>query len=70
MAKQLWLVTTQSKSQQRLNDGTFDISTFTGISEDPVDSLLKAREGRPDAYWSVLFAMKITATQAKRLNPQ
>ncbi len=36
MAKQMWLVTTQSKSK-RLADGIFDISTFTDITEDPVD---------------------------------
>ena len=65
MTTQFWLVTTQSKSKRP--DGSIDISTFTDISEHPVDALIKSREGRPDAYWSVLFAMKITAAQAKRL---
>lgn len=65
MATKFWLVTTQSKFKRP--DGTIDISTFTDISEDPVDALIKSREGRPDAYWSLLFAMKISAAQAKRL---
>jgi hypothetical protein len=66
MAKQFWLVTTQSKHTTPSGQ---DVSTFTAVGEDdPAEVFARAREQQPDRYWALLFAMKLTAAQAKRLS--
>lgn len=66
MAKQHWLVTTQSKFKKP--SGELDISTFSsGTDMHPVDVLIACRTQQPDRYWALMLAIPITAAQAKKL---
>lgn len=68
MPKKYWLVTTQSK--HKTPQGELDISTFSETTDlFPIEVLAASRERQPDRYWSLIFAMPITATQAKKFGP-
>jgi hypothetical protein len=67
MATQFWLVTTQGKLKHAGASGD-DISTFTSVTQDsPAKALAKCRDQQPERWWALIFAMKITAADAKIL---
>jgi hypothetical protein len=67
MATQFWLVTTQGRLKHP--EPSADTSTFTSATQDhPAEVLAKCREQQPDRWWAILFAMKISAAQAEKIN--
>ena len=65
MATKYWMVTTQSKGKKPT--GELDTSTFTDTTDThPIEFLAGCRQRQPDRYWSLMFALPITAAQAKK----